>query len=188
MPDYTLTIADTSHAHAPGSITLSQYLPGPYHIAVAVETTRFAISQYDGYNFGSMCQLDGGFYLGANSHGVFRLNTGGSFDNAQINARFRTPTSDYGDANQKRVRVAHVGFEADGELNLSIRNDEGNERTYALSPEGSEGLQGTAKVKAGRDGKGRYWDFEIENVEGSDFSVDRIEALFVLLGRKPSGS
>jgi hypothetical protein len=57
-----------------------------------------------------------------------------------------------------------------------------------VSPNHSGNQQHTMKVSVGRNGKGRYWMLRIDNVNGSDFSVDAISVLPILMSRKPSGS
>ena len=145
-------------------------------------------SQFANYNFNSMARI-GKTYVGANENGIYEIDTGGSDDGTPIEAFFELPTSDWGVSFQKRVRSFYVGYEIDGgDLALVVRDDDGHERTFLLSAIHPANFQHGVKVFGARDMKGRYWMIRIENVDGADFSIDHIEVVPVILGRKPSGA
>ena len=75
-------------------------------------------------------------------------------------------------------------MEAKGNLLLTLKNDDGNERSYSVVPPSTDGRQRYARADVGRDGIGRYWTFKVSNTEGCDFSVDNIDAVAVTLPRK----
>ncbi len=155
-------------------------------LGIRMHTQNNALSQYTVFPFNSMCMFNG-VALAAGADGIYQIE--GNLDKtAKISASFKTVTSDFGAPNQKRFRKVYLGCEANGELRLTVSNDEGNERSYILSPIQSGNLQHKNVVPIGRDGKGAYWNVKIENIDGADFSVDSIDALLVLLGNKPSGS
>lgn len=145
------------------------------------------LSQWANYNFNSMAKI-GGRYVGAGESGLMQLNTGDNDAGTMIEAFFELATSDWGMPEQKRVRSWYVGYEADGDLILTAKDDGGNERSWTLEPIFSDNQQNGTKVWGARDGKGRYWMVRIDNVNGSDFSVDDIKILPIVLGRKPSSA
>lgn len=145
-------------------------------------------SQFANYNFNSMARI-GKTYVGANENGIYEIDTGGSDDGTPIEAFFELPTSDWGISFQKRLRSAYAGYETDGgDLAITFRNDEGHERTFLLTANHTGNLQHGTKVFGARDMKGRYWMVRVDNINGADFSIDHIEVVPVILGRKPSGA
>jgi hypothetical protein len=156
-------------------------------LGLCLALERLAASQYENYNFNSMCKF-GDVYLGANDNGIFVLDSGDTDAGSAITAFFETVTSDFGIEHQKRIRRAYFGYETDGELMLILKDDDGNERVYNVDPNHPNHQQHTSTLPIGRDGKGRYWMIRVENVRGSDFSIDSLRLLPVILNRKPSSS
>jgi hypothetical protein len=145
------------------------------------------LSQWQNCDFASMAKI-GGQYVGAGESGLMRLESG-DFDNgAPIEAFFELATSDWGVSEQKRVRALYLGYESDGNLMVTVRDDDGNERSFTVAPNHSANLQHSAKVSGARDGKGRYWMIRVDNVNGADFSIDSIHVLPVVLNRRPSAA
>jgi hypothetical protein len=153
------------------------------YLGMCTELSLLAVTQYAKYNFDGMCKL-GDVYLGCNGDGIFEL-TGGKDNATDIDAFFELPATDFGSPNQKRIRRAYLGYEADGQLVLEFKYDDNNVRRYPVNTVLKDLRQHGGVVPIGRDGKGRYWGFKIENVNGSDFSVDSIDVSVMLLGKKP---
>jgi hypothetical protein len=145
------------------------------------------LSQYANYNFNSVCRF-GDKYLGANDSGIFELDSGDDDAGTDIEAFFELLTTDMGTEHQKRIRSVYVGYETNGDLLLTVKDDEDNERHFTLKPNHVGNKQQTSKVPIGRDGKGRYWMFRIDNVNGSDFGINSITAVPVILNRRPAGA
>ena len=152
------------------------------YLGLCTELSLLAVTQYAGFNFDSMCKL-GDVYLGCNARGIFELD-GSTDEGMDIDAFFELPTTDFGLSKQKRIRKVYLGYEASGSLVLEVKDDEDNVRKYTLEAALSDNREHSAKIPVGRDGKGRYWSFKIENVAGCDFSVDSIDASIVILGKK----
>lgn len=155
------------------------------YLGLCLQLERTALSQYGNYNFNSMCKFNGA-YLGANENGIFTLDSGDLDDTAEIEAFFELVTSDWGIAHQKRIRSIYLGYEADGNLMLTVKDDDDNQREYLIEPNHFGNKQHSTKLFGDRNGKGRYWMARIDNVNGSDFSVDDIKILPVILNRTPS--
>lgn len=150
-------------------------------------------SQYANYNFNSMCSF-AGRYLGANENGIFEID-GADRDHSDtlnsepIEAYIDLPTSDWGIDNQKRVRSCLLGLETDGQMVLTLTDDEGKKYRYDIEPNFVANQQHGVRVTAGRNnGKGRYWNVRLENVNGADFSLNRLTVYPVILGVRPARS
>ena len=137
---------------------------------------NLAVSQYCRYNFVSLCGK-----LAAGKDGIFTLDDAEDDAGVTIDSVVELPLTDLGASYQKRLRSIYVGYEAEGSLLLKVSNDDGNEREYTLATTSNN--QHGGKVSIGRDGKGRYWQLRIENVNGCDFSLDMIEIIPIILRR-----
>ena len=160
-------------------------------LGIALNARSLGPSQYTEWEFVSFCHFNG-YCVGAGPNGTFILS-GDTDDNASgeaqdIDAYVELATTDFGIQHQKRVRRAHVGYEADGDVQLTLYNSEGNARAYTLSPTEDGQLQAGARVSVGRGGKGRYWSAKIANVDGSDFGLNHLTLDLVVLPRKPGGA
>jgi hypothetical protein len=141
-------------------------------------------TQFVNYPFKSLCVFNDRI-LAAGPDGLFAI--GGNKDNGgDIEAYAKLPTTDLGSSNQKRIRKMFVGYESDGNIDITVQVDERPGHDFRLSPTSS--YQHGAELNGRRDQKGRYLSFTIKNIDGSDFSIDSIDALVNILGRKPSGS
>lgn len=149
-----------------------------------INLSNMAITQFCNYNFNSFCKI-GDKYFGASENGIFEL-AGDSDNGTDIDAFFELIVSDFGISNVKRLRSLFIGYEAKGDLIVTVKDNEDNARTYTLSYISSGyDRQTGGKVSIGRDGAGRYWQIRIDNTSGKYFAVDSIEVLAVILGRKP---
>lgn len=151
-------------------------------VSININLANMAVTQYCNYDFNSFCQI-GDKCFGASEDGIFELSGNDDAD-TDIDAFFELPVSDFGISSMKKIRSAYIGGEADGELTLTLKDDEANSRSYPLDLT-SGSLQSGAKVAVGRDGLSRYWQIKISNTNGVYFAVDAIELLPIILGRKP---
>ena len=171
------------------SLTLAAvaYVEEPEYLGLSMCLNNLAVSQYCNHKFDSMVKF-GERYIGAGRDGIAILNNAETDGGAVIDSIIELPLTDFGISHQKRLRSIYVGYETEGTLKLTVTNDEGNEREYTLTALKTGNIQHGGKVQINRDGKGRYWKLKVENVNGCDFSLDMIEVIPVILGRKPSGS
>ena len=167
-------------------VAATSFRPEPEYLGLALRLNNLAVSQYCRYDFDSMTKF-GDMYLGAGEEGLFTLEDADTDDGLDINSVIEFATTDFGISHQKRIRSLHVGYETDGDMTVTIICDEDNEKEYTLAPINSSNKQHGSKVKVNREQKGRYWTIKIEN-DGSDFSINMIEAIVTILARKPSGS
>ena len=163
------------------------YVEEPEYLGLSMCLSNLAVSQYCRNKFDSMCKF-GGKYLGAGRDGICILDNAETDGGIIIDSIIELPLTDFGLSHQKRLRSIYVGYETEGSLKLTVSNDDGNEREYTLTALKIGNIQHGGKVPVNRDGKGRYWKLKIENVDGCDFSLDMIEIIPIILGRKPSGT
>jgi hypothetical protein len=155
------------------------------YLGLKLNLRNSAVSQYSNFDFDAYCSF-GGECLACGSAGIYSLG-GSDDDGTDIDSLAKTMTMDFGVPNQKRVRSLFIGGEWGGWLKVSISDDDGEVREYLTPPLENSNLEEGNKVAVGRDGKGRYWNFQVENVEGCDFSIDGIDALLVVLNARPAG-
>jgi hypothetical protein len=156
------------------------------HLTLVMNLRRKAVSQYCDYNFNSMIKFNGA-YLGASDDGIFEIFTGDG-DGAEgdpIAAYFELPRSDFGMPNMKRFRKIYLGYKADGSLQVTVTDDNGTVTgPVTIAPYASD-KQSHQTAPVSRSKQGAYWQMKVANVAGADFTIDSIEALINVLGRKP---
>jgi hypothetical protein len=130
-----------------------------------------ATTQYTNYAFNSMVKF-GDKYLGADANGIHELD--GDTDNGlDIDAFFEPILTDFGFSNPKRVRFIYMGYEADGNLLLTLAADQGAETDISVAS--GKTRQQRKTIPGLRSIQGRYFMFRISNVNGCDFGVDSID-------------
>lgn len=150
-------------------------------IGLALNLKNNAASQYIGFNFNSMCRF-GDKYLGVNEDGLFTLDDADTDNGTDIDAIVELPTSNLGHNGRKFVRFLYCGYEANGSLTMKIQTDEGSVTTKTLEARTAGNKQHRSRrLAVGRNTDGYYLMFRIENVDGCDFSVDRLDALVIPL-------
>lgn len=151
---------------------------------LVMQTERGALTEYTNYPFNSFAAFNGTF-LGASEDGVFAL-TGDTDNGAAIAAAARGMTTDFGSSHLKRIERAYVGYRSTGQMVLRVVTEERWTRDYAIAPATHAGLHG-AHARFGRGLEARYWQFEVRNHEGCDFSMDMIELKPIKLKRRVGG-
>ena len=135
-------------------------------------------SQYTNFPFNSMVRF-GEKFLGAGPSGLFEI--GADTDNGtKINAEFELPTTDLGVHNKKRLRFVYLGYETNGDLEFEVITDQQPGEVYRVSKINTTGQQRN-RFSINRTQQGRYFTIKGRNSNGSDFSIDRIEVLPVIL-------
>jgi hypothetical protein len=151
------------------------------YLGITINLENNSISQYADFNFNSMTKF-GDKYIGASENGIFEL-VGETDNEYEIYAFIESPISDFLSSNQKRIRFLLIGCEVYGQLLVTVQHEGQFNREYTVTPVSV--AERDIRVPVGTNGKGRYWMFRIENVDGSDFSIDSLEAMFTLLERRP---
>jgi len=127
--------------------------------------------------FNSMCRF-GEHYLGATSSGLYQI-VGFTDAGAEIPALIKTGKIDLGTERLKSIRYFYFGLETTGDLSLTLYNDGVEVAVYDIPYPGA-GRQ-TIKVKVARGLKARFWEFKLENVDGSFFALYSVKIFPVVL-------
>lgn len=139
--------------------------------------TQAATTQYLNFDFNSMVKFEGRFFC-ASENGLYEI-TGSDDDGEDINSYFEPVTMDFGISNEKRLRAAYIGYEANGDLTLTVSTDLGLSDSYTI-PASAFG-QHAKKVVISRKVHGRYWTFQISG-DGVIFSIDSFKVLPIYRG------
>lgn len=152
--------------------------------AIVMHSETGALTQYTNFPFNSFAAFNG-MYLAASAEGLFML--GGATDNgALINAAARVGMTDFGTSFLKRVDRSYVGYRTDGNLVIRVYTDEVDSRDYMLEATGRLGLHGN-HFRIGKGLRARYWQFEVQNQNGADFTLNSIELKPTQLRRRIGG-
>ena len=135
---------------------------------------RSATTQYTNFNYNSAVKFGEKFFCASETGLVELVN-----DPPEEEVLFELATMDFGIANEKRLRAFYIGYEADGNLTLTVSTDLGDSETYTI-PASASG-QHTRKVVISRKVRGRYWTFQIKG-KNVTFSIDDIKVLPVYRG------
>lgn len=126
----------------------------------------------------------GGRQFAVGPDGLYEL--GGDTDDGQlIEARIETGMNTLGSALLKTVDAAYLGYTATAGLTLTAitGHPEGESmQNYTLAE--IAGAMTQARIKLGKGVKARYWQFALANQAGGDFTIETLEALPVILGRR----
>lgn len=162
-------------------------LPDGMYLAWVCHTESKAFTTYRNFPFNSFCEIDGHYY-GATDEGIYLLE-GDDDAGEPIEARVRGGLSDMGTGRLKRMEALYWGLSADGQMLVKVvtTSEEGEktESWYSLdAPPGGAMREGRTKI--GKGLKSVYWGFEIANVDGADFELDKIAWLPMILDRRIS--
>ncbi len=150
---------------------------GEASIGIALNLQRSALTQYSQYNFNSLTVLNEQC-LGGSDTGLFLLQYGDTDNGDNIDAFFELPTASFGSRAEKRVRMVYVGCRGDGQITCSFQGDETDESFGVITC--SQNIS-SKRVPGNRINRAVYWRFRLNNVNGSDFSIDSIDALINVL-------
>lgn len=138
-----------------------------------------AYSRYEGWQFNSFAKV-AGQYMAAAADGLYVLD--GDDDHGDpINASILLGKTDYRSPYKKRLPNAYFGIAGDGQMVLRIFHDADTPQTFVFSPKAT--LSGS-RVKLAHGLESRYWQLQLANRDGADFTLDSIELLPVTLSRR----
>jgi len=151
------------------------------NLTFAMQLGIMAPTQYGNYNFNSMCNFRGKAF-GAHEDGGIHLldNRDETADegSVEIDALLELAQTDFGVPNVKTILKVVVGYEASGELEISVISDE-YEAVSGTLPESAGNFQQHGDW-TGVVSLGRYALLRIQNVEGCDFSLDSIDVYMIV--------
>jgi len=135
-------------------------------------------TQYIDYDMNSMVKF-GDTFLGASPDGIYELD-GDTDDGDGIGAYFEPVVTDFGINNPKKVRFMFLGYEAEGDLIVTL----GDNRSWVSGTVDSVRTgQQWRRITGVRNVRGRYLTFRISNVNGCDFGIDSIDVALVVMPR-----
>ena len=142
-----------------------------------VNLTNRAISQTT-VAFNSMCKF-GDVYLGATDTGLCKI-CGYDDNGTEIPAMMKSGMFDLGTPNPKRFRFFYFGLQCSGDLLLKVFCDDVLAASYTVDA----GAGGTREIRVpiSRAHSGRYWEWKVENVDGSFFALYSVKAMPIVLG------
>lgn len=154
-------------------------------VAYAVNQTTGAVTTYNNFNINSFAKLNGRFY-GMTDAGIVEL-TGDTDNGAEIPASVKFGTSELSTdivpaEVMKRLPTVYLGVTAAGDMILRVTAN-GATNTYTLAEVTNTSLH-TGRLILGKGVKSRYWDFELVNSNGADFTLESITLHPVALGRR----
>ena len=150
---------------------------------ILLNTHNFAAAQFFNHSANSAAMFNGEL-LFATDEGLFR--SGGDNDGTilvgevetpvPIAAHIMLPVHNFGYQGQKSPRSMLLGGRFDGQMQVSITDENGVTQDYA-SP-AMEDADGT-KIALRTDQRSRYFTTKISNVGGSDFSLESADLVFI---------
>lgn len=142
---------------------------------------NLGLTEYTNYSFNSLTRFNGE-YLAAGPNGLTAL--GGDTDNGTaIDARIRFRLDDMNSDQLKRLEETFITYRSAGDLTLRVIIDHGQTYEYTLTATGNTGMA-TNRAKIGKGIESNYYCLEIENVNGTDFDLQQLSTLPVILSRK----
>lgn len=137
-----------------------------------------APSRYENFDFNGFAQI-GEKYLAARADGIYLLD-GDDDSGTPIDAIATIGRTDFDAPEMKRVRAAFLGLNSAGQVHLTLRTDQGlQDGPYELRQLPTASTTERAKFKRGN--KSRYWEFDIQNVDGADLQLKSAEFETVVL-------
>jgi len=125
------------------------------------------------YIFNSLAEING-IPFGANSSGLFKLNSGTTDNTSKFVSTFTLATTDFGDGHPKHLRYIYVGVDTDNDFNISIKTDNQINRLLQVSRI-KNGLQ-RIRVQNKYSDVGKYWTISL--FSDHFFRVDEIKVIF----------
>lgn len=161
-----------------GSIDLGKTVASK-DTAWVVNKTNGAITRYPDYDFDYVVRFNGRQLL-VKDNGLYEFDRSEDIPE-MIDARFALPPSDYGTSDEKRCPRVYMQGMLDGWMRIGINYDEKDEIVQM-----SQGTPGVNywRTKMGRGPKGHHVQIAVENADGSDFEIEKMDALITAMGRK----
>ena len=159
-------------------------LPDGVFEAWVLNTETHAPWKYTNYPFNSFARVKNQ-YLALTDAGLYELG-GPDDEGTQIDSTILTGLLNFGSKQQKSVPRVYVGYTAENDILFkTITTREGKKETnwYQLEKRTADDSTLT-RGSIGRGLRSVYWQFEITNVDGSDFSLDQVKLTPMYLKRR----
>lgn len=178
-----------------GTITVALVAPAPRLVSVlsfatlsayrtwVLNTRKLALSEYGSeFAFNSFAEFQGQV-LACGASGIVVLGLQDDDAGTDITARVRTGKESFSSSLHKRVPRIYTSGEFAGDMKFRTILTESGTRTYSLPFNGITGLQ-QRRVPVGKGPKSRFFQFELENVDGADFDLNDVLVLAQVLRRR----
>ena len=126
----------------------------------------------------------GGRQFAVGPDGLYELS-GDTDAGEPIVAHVTTGLSDLGTPQLKALDAAYPGYTSDQAMTLTAtvgQADGAMSIDYPLAETANALTQ--ARIRLGKGVKARYWQFALSNQAGGDFTIETLEVLPVVLGRR----
>jgi hypothetical protein len=152
--------------------------------AIVMQIENQTLTTYTEFGYNSFARF-AGKNLAASGAGLFEL--AGNDDNGlPISGTVTFGTTDFGSAFTKIIDRLYVGYRSQADMVLRIRTDDEDVNYYTLPISDQVGLA-TQRVKPGKGLTGRYWQFTLQNLDGTDFTIDTVDVKSAQLTRRVNG-
>lgn len=183
----TLSATELLQAGAQAVVTLA--LDNGVYVAWTYNMESAGVTRYENYPFNSFAKL-GNDYYGLTSTGLYKLG-GDTDDGAPIKAKIRLGMTDMGARKMKRLPEVFMGYTGDGRMVLRVIyvDDKTGEKVgadYLMKPRPA-GSKRESRFEPGKGLVAVDYDFELENIDGADFSVTNIEFSPMAVDRRTRG-
>lgn len=152
--------------------------------AIVMNTETLTLTTFSEFGYNTFARAFGR-NLGTNAAGLLEL-TGNDDNGLPINATIELPTTDFGTSYLKTIERLYVGYRSQADMALRVVADDDAAAIYTVPVSSEPGLA-TQRVKVGRGMSGRYWGFTLNNLDGTDFTLDNIDVKFARLERRING-
>lgn len=170
------------------SFGLRMGLDSGEYIAHVMNTGSKAHSTYSNYPFNSFAVI-GGVEYGMTDAGIHRLE-GGDDAGSPIKSRVRTAMTSMGVSNLKRFRYAYLGMIADGDMCvkvITVDSKTSERRADWYRMKAGSGGPAPGRVKIGEGLRSVYWSFELESIDGTQFELDYLKMVPIMLEQRMDG-
>lgn len=142
-------------------------------ITLVMNTRTNALTEYNNYPFNSFARWQGKT-LAASSDGLHELDFGDLDGETEIPWLFAFGAHDFGIANHKVMEKLYASMRSNGDITLRVMVDDEEANEYVLSYNDIETIK-QRRVKLGKGARGKYWQLEMESVEGCFFEFDSFD-------------
>lgn len=149
-------------------------------VAISINLRNRAITQYHDFPNGGMAVFDKTFYV-ADPLGIYTFGYEFITDNGnQISAYAEFAATNMGIANAKAARSHHMSYYADGDLLLTWYANESSERAEEVTHGSDNSVYQDEKIKGNRKVEGTFFNYRLDNVNGSDFTVEALRVVPII--------
>jgi hypothetical protein len=151
-------------------------------LSVNVDEEVAPVTEFDAFDYLGLTSFNGELVM-CSADGIFEY--GGSADaGADIDAWFEVALTDMGILNQKRLRAILCSGVFSGEMLVSVSFDDETFVDYLVDASTSLN-HSTWKEIINRAQRGTHVKIKMSNIDGSDFSIDAVDAVVVVLHNLP---